>query len=91
MFAHVTLELPPREMILIPSRGVTQQEGTGTYFAMIVDEGVAVRRELQLGLMYGEDYEVLSGLKGGEQIVTSGRFGLADGASVTVRSTGGER
>ena len=91
MFAHVTLELEPQDAVLIPSRGVTQQEGTGAYFAMIVEGGVAVRRELELGLMYGEHYEVLIGLEGGEQVVTSGRFGLADGASVTLRSDGGER
>ena len=91
MFAHVTLELEPQDAVLIPSKGVTQHEGTGTYYAMIVDGGVAVRRELQLGLMYGEDYEVLTGLEGGERVVTSGRFGLADGASVTLRSDGGER
>ena len=91
MFAHVTLELRPQETVLIPSRAVAQQEGTGTYYAMVVDGGVAVRRELQLGQMYGEHYEVLAGLAGGEHAVTSGKFGLADGASVTVRSEGGER
>ena len=58
---------------------------------MVVDGGIVVRRELELGAVYGEHYEVLRGLEGGEQVVTSGKFGLADGASVTVRSEGGER
>lgn len=91
MFAHVTLELRPQETVLVPSRAVAQQEGAGTYYAMVVDGGIVVRRELELGAVYGEHYEVLRGLEGGEQVVTSGKFGLADGASVTVRSEGGER
>ena len=85
MYAHVRLFLPPREIVRIPHDGVVQQEGTGIYYAMVVEDGTARRRDLELGAMYGEYHELLSGVEVGESVITAGRYRLPNGAAVEVR------
>jgi membrane fusion protein (multidrug efflux system) len=82
MFADVQLELVPREGLLIPRDALVRQEGTGTFFAYVVTDGVAHRRDLTLGDGLGANIEILKGLSSGEQVVTAGRYKLHDGVKV---------
>ncbi len=91
MVADVTLSLPAREAILIPRDALMRQEGTGTFFAYVVEDGIAGRRVLELGSAFGPGIEVVSGLADGDDIVTAGRYRLYDGAEVTVREREGGR
>lgn len=91
MFAHVSLALAPREVLLVPFDAVVQQEGAGIYYAMVVDDGRARRADLELGKLYGESYEVVQGLAAGDTVITSGRYRLPDGAAVDIRSEEGGR
>ncbi len=88
MYAHVEVELPSRELLLLTRNALIQRDGTSDYYAMVVEGDVAVRRTFELGNSYGESVEVLSGLAAGEHVVTAGRFKIEDGAKVRVR--GGE-
>ncbi len=88
MYAHVEVELPSRELLLLTRNALIQRDGTSDYYAMVVEGDVAVRRTFELGDSYGESVEVLSGLAAGEHVVTAGRFKIEDGAKVRVR--GGE-
>lgn len=91
MYAHVKLFLRPREIARIPHDAVVQQEGTGAYYAMVVEDGRAARRDLELGGTYGEYHELLSGVEVGESVITAGRYRLAVGAAVQITEEGGER
>jgi membrane fusion protein (multidrug efflux system) len=91
MFANLTLELAPREVLLVTHDGVLQQEGTGRYFAMLHEDGVARRVDVVLGHASGESHEVLSGLDAGQEVITTGRYRLADGARVSVAREEGDR
>lgn len=84
MFADVELELAAREGIMIPREALVRQEGTGSFFAYVVEDGVARRRDLTLGEGIGNRLEVLEGLEPGERVVTAGRYRLYDGARVTL-------
>lgn len=53
-------------------------------FCMIVEGGVAHRRELRLGLSDGKVVEVVSGLEGREAVVAANAASLADGQAVRV-------
>ncbi len=48
---------------------------------------VAKQRPVQLGTIQGQSYQVLSGLKAGEKIVTEGVIKLRDGAPIADQST----
>lgn len=86
MFAHVTVELTPREAVLVPHDGVVQKEGTGSYDAMVVENGTASRVSVELGRTYGDHHEVISGLEPGQTVITTGRYRLPDGAAVLVKT-----
>ncbi len=91
MFAHLTLELAPRDVLLMTHDGVLQQEGTGRYFSMLFEDGRARRVDVVLGQAIGEHHEVLSGLEAGQTVITTGRYRLPDGANVAVRQEEGDR
>ncbi|MFH1689854.1 MAG: efflux RND transporter periplasmic adaptor subunit [Candidatus Eisenbacteria bacterium] len=91
MFAHLTLELAPRDVLLVTHDGVLQQEGTGRYFSMLLDDGHARRVDVVLGNAVGEHREVLSGLEDGQTVITTGRYRLPDGAKVAIRQEEGDR
>ncbi len=84
-FAKVNIGLTPRETMLIPRDALVRQEGTGSFFVYVIDGGVAKRAAVELGEGFGADIEVLSGLEGGEQVATAGRYRLHDGAEVEVK------
>lgn len=61
---------------------------SGQFFAFVAEQQdgkmVARQRPLQLGPITGNDYVVLSGLKAGDQVVTSGGQNLAEGAPIRI-------
>jgi RND family efflux transporter MFP subunit len=83
-FADVEVALAPREALLLTRDAIIRQEGTGLFYAYVVEGGVAHRRNLVLGDGFGEGVEVLEGLASGDRVVTAGRYRLHDGAEVTV-------
>ncbi len=91
MFAHLVLELAPRDVLLVTHDGVLQQEGTGRYFSMLLENGHSRRTDVVLGSTFGAHHEVLSGLEAGQIVITAGRYRLPDGASVAARQEEGDR
>jgi membrane fusion protein (multidrug efflux system) len=84
MFADVALELSKRRALLVTRNALVRQEGTGSFYVYVVEDGKARRRNLELGSSFGENVEVVSGLKAGDRVVTAGRYRLNDGSPVTV-------
>jgi RND family efflux transporter MFP subunit len=87
-FADVEVALAPREALLLTRDAIIRQEGTGLFYAYVVEGGVAHRRNLVLGDGFGESVEVLDGLASGDRVVTAGRYRLHDGAQVTAAAGG---
>lgn len=70
---HINLELgQPQEAILIPRGGFFQS--TGGQWIYVLDESgaYAEKRSIRIGKQNPQYYEVLEGLKAGEQVITSG-------------------
>ena len=78
MFARVELNFGAIEHVVIPDVAVMRQTGTNTRFVFVVENGVAHRREVQLGRLVGSQFEVFSGIEAGEQIVVAGQSRLLD-------------
>jgi RND family efflux transporter MFP subunit len=78
--------------LVVPVTAVTRINGE--YFAFVAEHGpagaaggngaqlVARQRAIRVGPIVGDDYPVLSGIKQGDMVVTSGIQKLADGAPV---------
>lgn len=79
MWASVGIDVPLGEKLLIPASAVID---TGQRFVAFVDaeDEHLQPRELKMGLRAQDDYEVLSGVKEGEQVVTRALF-LVDSES----------
>jgi multidrug efflux pump subunit AcrA (membrane-fusion protein) len=73
MFAHVALQLPMGEQTVIPDSAVLR---TGTHNVAFVDrgDGYLAPAEVELGPHVGDQFIVLKGLSGGQQIVSSANF-----------------
>ena len=82
MFADVELTLSEKEGLLVTRDAMIRQEGTGSFYAYVVENGAAHRRSLVLGDGFGEQVEVLEGLAAGDLVITAGRYKLHNGASV---------
>lgn len=81
MFAHVSLQQKPEEAVFVPINSVQRQSGTAKDFVYVVSENSARRMEVIKGAMQGDMVSV-SGLRGDETVVVSGKNRLTDGTKV---------
>ena len=81
MFARVPLTIGERQMIRIPESAVVRQgQLTGVF---IVDEkNIARFRLIRTGLAYGDQVEVISGIKDGTRLVAAPSLQLTNGSAV---------
>lgn len=68
--------------ILVPRKAIVGSAMAANVFLAV--DGKAVRREVKLGDMYGDNIEVTSGLKDGETIIVSGLMNIADGSEIRI-------
>jgi multidrug efflux pump subunit AcrA (membrane-fusion protein) len=61
-----------------------RQQGTNTRFVFTVEDGQARRREVQLGRLIDNRFEVLSGIESGAVVVTAGQSRLLDQTVVEI-------
>lgn len=83
MFGRVEIRYDRREQaVLVPKDAVLSEDAANSVF--VVDAGKARRRAIKTGYADGDHYEVLEGLKVGEQVVTTGQTSLKDDARIEV-------
>jgi HlyD family secretion protein len=69
--------------MLVPVQSVGIKETQR--FVMVVENGVIKRRDVEVGQIFGNNVEILSGLQTGNQILISGITYYAEGEVVTVK------
>ena len=77
--AELTTAAVPR--LLIPFRAL-RQDRDGEFVWTVGAEAKAVKRPVESGLRIADAIEILAGLEPGEQVVTRGFLGLAEGKTV---------
>ncbi len=88
MYADVTLELEERRGALVIPDSALVVEGERRFVYMVRD-GTAHRVEVETGLDDGTQVEILSGLKGGEQVVVAGKENLVEAKPLEPSALGG--
>jgi RND family efflux transporter MFP subunit len=86
MFARVELNFGTLTRVVVPDLAVVKQPGTNARYVFTVENGVAHRRELQLGRLIDDRYEVLSGIEADAQVVVAGQSRLLEGTPVKVEN-----
>jgi RND family efflux transporter MFP subunit len=84
MYARVTLNFGAGESIVVPDGAVQKQAGANDKYVYTVENGIAKYNKVELGQRLGENYEILSGIKEGDVVVTAGQTRLIDGTAVVV-------
>jgi len=84
MFARVNMNFGTVKHVVVPDRSVVKQSGSGSRFVFVYNDGKVKYTQVELGRRIGNEYELLSGVSNGEQIVVSGLNKLQNGMEVEV-------
>lgn len=82
MFARVTLNLGKSRHVVVPDKAVVKMQGSGDTYVYTYANGRVDYVKVELGRRLGENYELLSGLESGVEVVTVGQSRLANGIKV---------
>lgn len=85
MFGRVTLNLGRANRVVVPDKAVVKQQGSGNQYIYVYNsDGTVSFNQVQLGQRLGNEYELLSGVESGSQVVVSGQARLSNGIKVKV-------
>lgn len=69
-------------MLTIPAEAFVNGVSSGQVF--VVSNGTAKMIKVSTGKVYGDKVQILSGLNGGEQVITSGQINLENGSKINI-------
>jgi HlyD family secretion protein len=72
-------------VILVPITALLSAEQGGDKVMVVGNDSLAHERRVTVGVRRADQVQVISGLKEGEQVITSGGLGLEDKAKVTIQ------
>ncbi|MDL2282135.1 efflux RND transporter periplasmic adaptor subunit [Parabacteroides sp. OttesenSCG-928-G06] len=84
MFARATMHFGTQPHVVIPDQAVVKQAGSGDRYVYIYNNGKVSYDKVVLGRRMDNRYEVLSGVKDGDQVVITGQNRLTNGMDVEV-------
>ncbi len=80
-FGEVVIEVDSHpDALVVPQKAVLEEN-----YVFVVENGIAKRKKVNLGLKNQELVEVTSGLEEGEKVVIEGNYGLVEGAPVAIK------
>jgi multidrug efflux pump subunit AcrA (membrane-fusion protein) len=91
VFGDVAIVTDRRKGVTVPREAIQFNEGTHTGWVMVVEGGVAHKREVEADSAPGPRVHILKGLKGGESVVTEGVYGLDDNVHVKLADSKKEK
>lgn len=84
MFSRVTMNFGTEDRAVVPDNAIVKQPGSNDRYVYVVENGVARYVKVELGQRLANKYEIVSGLKNGDVIVTTGQSRLADNTPVEI-------
>ena len=88
MFARVTMSLGKKARVVAPDRAIQKLPGSGDRYVYIYnpENQTVVYSKVELGRRISENYEIISGIEDGQQVVIQGHMALTNGAKVKVKN-----
>ena len=84
MFGRVSVNFGSENRIVVPDLSVIKQAGSGARYIYVYKDGKVSYKQIELGQRIGNEYEIISGLNIGDQVVVAGQSKLDDGSAVEV-------
>ena len=84
MFARATINFGTQSHVVVPDEALVKQIGAGDRYVYVYKDGKVSYNKVELGKHMNDKYEILSGVKPGDQVVIAGQARLANGKEVEV-------
>ncbi|MDR1699395.1 MAG: efflux RND transporter periplasmic adaptor subunit [Prevotellaceae bacterium] len=85
MFARVTVNFGTQEHVVVPDLAVVKLQGTGDNFVYVLNADSTVSyNKVTLGQRLNTEFELLSGVENGAEVVVAGQSRLSNDAAVKV-------
>ena len=84
MFARATVNFGSQNHVLVPDEALVKQIGAGDRYVYVYKAGKVSYNKVELGKHLGTQYEILSGVNPGDEVVIAGQARLANGKEVEV-------
>ncbi|MDQ2842304.1 MAG: efflux RND transporter periplasmic adaptor subunit [Acidobacteriota bacterium] len=81
-------EIP--DAIVVPASALLPSDEGGEKVMVVGSDSLAYNRQVKLGVRSGDDVQIMSGVKAGEQVITQGALGLDDKVKVQISKPGAE-
>ncbi|MDR0682246.1 MAG: efflux RND transporter periplasmic adaptor subunit [Dysgonamonadaceae bacterium] len=82
MYARIELNFGIGQSIVVPDMAVQKQTGSNDKYIYTVENGRAKYHKVELGRRLNADYEILSGINQGDEVIIAGQSRLIDGTPV---------
>jgi RND family efflux transporter MFP subunit len=77
--------------VIVPLSALLASDEGGEKVMVALANGTAQERKVETGVRNGDDVEILSGVKPGENVITKGALGLDDKAKIEVAKPGADK
>ena len=84
MFARVNINFGNINRVVVPDQAIIKQAGSGARFVYLYENGTVNYKQVELGRRMGSEYELITGIESGSEVVVFGQGRLADGVAVEV-------
>lgn len=84
MFARATLNFGTQDNVVVPDLAIVKRAGSGDRYVYVYKDGKVSYNKVELGRRMDTEYELLSGVENGSQVVIAGQTKLANGVEVQV-------
>lgn len=78
MYARVTMNFGTEKRVVVPDQAIVKQVGSGSRFVYVYQDGKVLFNEVKLGQRLDSEYELISGVPTGSQVVVAGQSKLSD-------------
>ncbi len=84
MFGRVTLNFGTEQHVVVPDMAIVKQVGAGDRYVYVYKDGKVSYNKVELGRRLDTEYELISGVEDGAQVVITGQSRLANGIEVEI-------
>lgn len=84
MFARVTMNFGTQNHVVAPDLSIVKQSGAGDRYIYVYKDGKVSYQKVELGRRMDKNYEIISGVENGDQVVISGQSRLNNGMEVEI-------
>ncbi len=84
MFARVTFSYGTANHVVVPDKAVVKQTGSGDRYVYVYNNGTIEFKKVELGRRLDTEYELVSGVASGDNVVTEGHSRVVNGGKAEI-------